>query len=280
MKILFLDDSFRKDKNYLGHGGFCIDEADVNKLCEDIFKLKRMYRIPDHSEIKWSPGRDHFLQARFKGDRKQLYRDLLGLLNNYDVSIISSVHNLNECHGIKIYKWDLNRGILWATKEQFKFIAERFEKPILETSDDYGIIIADEYSEHKGEIELLKEISFAITFGTNYRKFKRICMNPLMAISDFCPPIQISDAIIGITVGALAQSQYAREYIKDLAVLFLKDPHEGSLGFSSTISSSILGYGLILFPPSFRAKGIEMLRKLDTEYVYTNEGIKEKGDKI
>jgi len=277
VKILFLDDSFRTDKNYLGHGGFCIDEADVNRLCEDIIKLKRMYKIPDRVEIKWSPGRDHFLRATFKGDRKHLYRDLLGLLNSYDVSIIGSVHNLNDCNGIKIYKWDTNRAILWATKEQFKFIAERFEKPFLETTNDYGIIIADKYSEHKGEIELLKEVSFAIAFGTNYRKFKRICMNPLMAISDFCPAIQISDTIIGIIVGALAKSRYAEEYIKELATFFLKDPHEGSSGFSSTISSSIMGYGLILFPTSFRAKGMEMFKDLDTEYVYTNEGIKEKG---
>ena len=276
MKILFLDDSFRKDKNYLGHGGLCIDEADVNKLCKDILKLKRRFRIPDYVEIKWSPGRDHFLRTSFKGDRKQLYRDLLALLNNYNVSVLSSVHSLNECHGVKTYGWETSRAILWATKEQFKFIAERFEKPILEASDDHGIIIADKYSEHKGEIDLLKDMSFAITSGTDYRKFVRICMNPLMAISDFCPPIQISDTIIGIIVGALAQSQYAQDYIEDMIALFLKDPHEGSLGFSSTLSSSILGYGLILFPPSFRIKGIELFSRIDKEYIYNETGMKKK----
>lgn len=46
MKILFLDDCFRRDRNYLGHGGFCIDEENVNNLCEDLLELKQKFGIP------------------------------------------------------------------------------------------------------------------------------------------------------------------------------------------------------------------------------------------
>lgn len=276
MKILFLDDCFRSDKNYLGHGGFCINEEDVNSLCEDLLKLKQKFGIPYHIELKWSPSRDHFLRTNFRGDRQQIYTELIGLLHKHDASIISAVHDLNDCYGVRKYNWDLNRASLWATKQQFKFISERFEKPILESSDDYGIIIADKYSDNRGEIAILKDIFEAVTFGTEYRRFNRICMNPIMAISDYCPPIQFSDTIIGIIVSALSNSQYAQNHFENLMNLFLKNPHEGSLSFVSTISSSILGYGLILFPRRFRSKGIELFRRPDEKYIYTNDGIKER----
>lgn len=135
--------------------------------------------------MKWSPSRDHFLRTNFRGDRQQIYKELIGLLHKYNASIISAVHDLSDCFGIRNYNWDLNRAVLWATKQQFKFIAERFEKPFLESNNDLGIIIADKYSENKGEISILKDIFEAVTFGTEYRRFNRICMNPLMAISTF-----------------------------------------------------------------------------------------------
>lgn len=276
MKILFLDDCFRRDKNYFGHGGFCIDEENVNNLCEDLLKLKRKFRIPYHIEMKWSPSRDHFLRTNFRGDRQQIYKELIGLLHKYDACIISAVHDLSDCLGIRNYNWDLNRAALWATKQQFKYISERYEKPFLESSNDYGIIIADKYSDHKGEISILKDIFEVVTFGTAYRRFNRICMNPLMAISDFCPPIQFSDTVIGIIVSALSNSRYGLNHFEDLMTLFLKKPHEGSLSFVSTLSFSILGYGLILFPQRFRSKGIELFKRLDEKYIYTNEGIREK----
>ncbi len=265
MKILFLDDSYRVDKNYLGNGGFCIDEEEISKLCEDILKLKRRFHIPSNVEIKWSPDQAHYLRTLSNEVRKKLYKDLLGLLKNYNVAVICSVHDLNECYGVKKHKWNMNRSLLWATKEQFKYIAERFERPVLESSDDYGIIIADKYSDNKGEIDLLKDMMDAITFGTDYRKFKRVCMNPLIAISDFCPPIQISDTIIGIIVGALAQSEYAKSYITDLVSLFLKNPNYGATTSSPILSTSILGFGLIMFPSGFRTKGIDLFRRLDKE---------------
>lgn len=275
MKILFLDDCFRRDKNYFGHGGFCIDEEDGNSLCVDIFELKRKHRIPYHIELKWSPGRKHFLNTDFKGDRQQVYKESIELLHKYNASIVSAVHNLNECHGIRDYGWDLNRAVLWATKQQFKFIAERFEKPILDSSSDYGIIIADKYSENKSEISILKDVFDVISFGTEYRRFNRICMNPILAISDFCPPIQISDIIIGVIVTALAHSTYGQSQFENIFNLLLKNPHEGAISFVSTLSSSILGYGMILFPLSFRPKGIELFKKLDGKYIYTNEGVQE-----
>jgi hypothetical protein len=276
MKILFLDDCFRRDKNYFGHGGFSIDEVDINGLCEDLSRLKRRFGIPYHIEFKWSPPRDHFLRTTFRGDRQQLYKEVIGLLQKYNVSIISVVHDLNDCYGIRNYNWDINRACLWATKQQFKYIAERFEKPLLLSKNDFGIIIADKYSEHRSEVSILKDVFDVVTFGSEYRKFSRICMNPLMAISNFCPPIQCSDIVIGAIVSALSDSRYAQNIFDNMGLLFLRDPHEGSISFDSTISCSVLGYGLVLFPQSLKAKGLQLFRRIDDKYVYDKEGVRER----
>jgi len=162
--MLFLDDCFRNDKKYLGHGGFCIDGKNVHALCDDILAIKDNFGIPPLVEIKWSPGRKHFLRCSFKGERKKLYKEVLNLLFKYDTSIFCAVHGLNDCYGVRLYNWDLDRSMLWATKQQFKFIFERFESPYLETRNDYGLVVADRYSSHKGEASLLKDTFFAIAY--------------------------------------------------------------------------------------------------------------------
>lgn len=276
MKFLFLDDSLQKGRNYLGYGGFCIDESDLVKLTTDLSNLKRGFNIPEEVELKWSPDQKHFLRTKFRGKRQEVYEACIKLLCKHGASIICAVHNLNDCYGKKLYAWDMKQIILWATKSQLKFVAERFEKPYLSTSDDKGLMISDQYGDRKAESTLMEDISNALKSGTQFRQFARICMPPLMTHSEYCSPLQLADIVVGIIASALANSRYGMELFEDLAMLFIKNPHEGAVTFASTISSSVLGYGLVLFPPSFRPKGYELFRELDSKYVYTTEGIKER----
>lgn len=279
MKLLFLDDSFQRDRNYLGYGGFCVDELALVELIADLSSLKRLFHIPEEIELKWSPDKEHFLRTKFKGNRQEVYAACIRLLQQHKVLVICAVHDLSNCYGKQLYNWNIRQIILWATKSQLKFVAERFEKPYLLASGDRGLMISDQYGDRKAESTLLEDVSNALKSGTQYRKFSRICLPPLMTDSRYCSPLQLADIVVGIIVSALAKSRYGIELFNDVAMLFLKNPHEGSITFASTISSSVLGYGLVLFPVSFRTKGYELFGELDGKYVYTSKGIKEKTTK-
>ncbi len=276
MKLLFLDDSFQRDKGYLGYGGFCIDESEVVNISAGVTELKRRLRIPESVELKWSPPPRHYLRATFEGNRQQLYRTCIELLRDHGACVICAVHSLNDCYGRTTYGWDTRQTILWATRNQLKFLAERFEKPCLSINDDKGLMISDQSGDRGEESTLLEDISKTLRGGTQFRRFARICMPPLMTDSQFCLPLQLADVVVGIIVSALAGSRYGLELLPEVAMLFMKNPHEGSDAFASVFSSSVLGYGLILFPVSFRPKGLELFREIDSRYTYTSEGIKER----
>jgi len=183
MRFLFIDDSRQKDrknenKEYLGYGGFCIDAIKVKSLNTDFYEIREKYYIPRNIELKWSPDKNHFLNKIFKGSRENLFKEILLLLYKYDANILCAVHNINECHGIKLHNWKINKAILWATKEQFKYLVERFEKPYLEENNDIGLIIADHYSNRKEESNLIKQSKFYLNHGTEFQKFNKICLTP------------------------------------------------------------------------------------------------------
>lgn len=279
MKILFVDDCYRKDKKYLGHGGFCIDAGSLRTLASDFSKLKETYGIPHNVELKWSPSKGHYLRTDFEGDRQKLNKDAILLLRKYEANVICAVHNLEECYGVKLHRWTIKRARLWVAKQQFKFLAERFEKPYLQDNNDVGIVIADHYSDKKGETAIIEETNLAVIFGTRFQKFQKICMLPLMARSKDCPFLQLADLIIGIIVCSLANSEYAIRLFDDLALLFLKNPYEGASTFSSLYSASVLGFGLKLFPKNFQLLGTSLFKDIDNKYVWTEEGIKERKSK-
>jgi len=281
MRFLFIDDSRQKDqknenKEYVGYGGFCIDAIKVKSLNADFYTIREEYNIPRNIELKWSPDKDHFLNKKFKGNREELFKKILLLLSKYDASILCAVHDINECHGIKLYGWKINQAILWATMEQFKYLVERFEKPYLEENDDIGLIIADHYSNRKEESNLIKQSKFYINHGTEFQKFNKICLTPLTTSSKDLPFIQIADLIIGITVGSLANSMHALKLFDDISVLFLKNPYKGDIGFVSTISGSVIGFGLKLFPRNFIIRGMDLFNQIDKKYIYTDKGIIER----
>jgi hypothetical protein len=274
MKVLFLDDSFQRRANYLGYGGFCIDESEIRTLIGDILALKSDFEIPRWVNLKWSPNPKHFLRTKFTGNRQELNRKIISLLHKHSATIICAIHNLNDCYGSSLYNWDFERMRLWATKQQFKFIAERFETPYLSVSSDSGLVIADHYSDIEGEESLIREATIDFERGTNFRAFQRICMPPLTATPSDCSPLQVADITVGVIVASLARNRYGLELFEDVAKLFLRDPHEDAISFASVLSSAILGFGLKLFPPTFRIKGVELFQDLDQKYIYTSEGLK------
>jgi hypothetical protein len=281
MRFLFIDDSRQKDqvnenKEYVGYGGFCIDAIKVKSFNTDFYAIRKKYHIPRNIELKWSPDKDHFLNKKFKGSRENLFKEILLLLSKYDANILCAVHDINECHGVKLHNWKINQAILWATKEQFKYLVERLEKPYLEENDDIGLIITDHYSNRKEESNLIEQSKFYINHGTEFQKFDKICLAPLTTSSKDSPPIQLADLIIGITVGSLANSTYALKFFNDISLLFLKNPHKGAIGFDSTISSSVIGFGLKLFPKNFLIRGMDLFEQIDKKYIYTDKGIKER----
>lgn len=276
MHFLFLDDCYRKESKYLGYGGFCIDESNIRNLTGDFDALKEREDIPQKVELKWSPEPGHYLRRHYGGQRQELYKNVISLLHKHDATVICAVHDLRECYGVRLYGWDLKRTLMWAAKKQFQYIAERFEEPYLAQVNEPGLVVADHYSERKGDVAILKDFSFVMAFGTEFRRFENICMVPMMTFSQYCPPIQIADIVTGVIVGALDGSRYALDLFDDLGLLFLKNPQEGVQSFVSSYSKSVLGFGLILFPRNFQRKGGDLFKVLDKKYIYTNEGTRER----
>jgi len=268
MKLFFVDDSYRRE-GILGHGGFVIDALHAKMLMSDLTNLKKEFGIPHNVEVKWSPEPDHFLRTKFKGKREELYTQVIKLIYKYEAKIICAVHDLNECYGRKKHNWSLDTTIAWATAQQFKYLAERFEKPLLTQVGDIGIIIACEEKERKNTI--LNSFNWLVKFGTEFRDLNNICLNPLLIASRYCSLLEIADIIIGVFVGSLVDNKYALQQFESLLEGLLKDPHEGAIAFGGLVSSSTLGFGLILFPASFKNKGRQLFGNIDKKYIYEKD---------
>ncbi len=48
------------------------------------------------------------------------------------------------------------------------------------------------------------------------------------------------------------------------------------MSFASSLPSTVLGFGLKLFPSSFGIKGTELFQELNRKYTYTSEGLEVK----
>lgn len=272
MKVLFLDDSYQtfKDNKCLGYGGFSLEADRIKELSKGISSLKASFGIPSDVVLKWSPPPKHFLRTEFAGKRHNLYSDAISLLAQNDAQVLCAVHHIDSCYGVRIYKWDFKKTRLWATKQQCKFIAERFETVCL-SDDEAGLIIADHYSDIEGEVSLVKEVGIDFENGTEYCSFEGLCVPPLTATPQHCSPLQLADIVIGIVVSALTGNKYGLELFESVAKQFILDPHKDADAFSSTFSGGALGWGLKLFPSVFANQGWSVFRGLDERYVYNSE---------
>jgi hypothetical protein len=274
MRILFLDDSFDQANGYLAYGGVAVSGEKVRDIHDAINAVKSDHGVPLAVELKWSPPPNHFLRAKkLKGSRHDLYKDVLGVLSQFDARVLCAVHSLNDTYGVKLHGWSSEDASIWAAKQQLKFLAERFETNDLERYDDQGLIISDRYGSRAGEADLIRNFSFDMIMGTEYNQLKRIQLPPLMADSKHTNLIQAADLVTGIIVATLRDSQYGVQLFEDVARLFVFNPHHGSVAFASTFSFAVLRYGLKLFPTGFRPKGLAHFKPLDEKFVVTKEGI-------
>lgn len=273
MRVLFLDDSYQKfnRNSLLGYGGYWLDAECIKPVTKGISDLKERYGIPPDVDLKWSPDRNHYLRTKFRGKRHNLYTDAITLLIENNARVLCAVHHLDSCYGVRLYNWDYKRTRLWATKQQCKFIAERFESVCLSESNQTGIIIADHYSDFEGETSLIKDIGIDFENGTTYCSFDGLCIPPLTATPQHCTPLQLADVIVGIIVSALTENRYGLALFEDVAKMFVLNPHKSATSFASTFSSGVLGWGLKLFPSSFASTGWYLFRDLDKRYIYTSE---------
>lgn len=273
MRVLFLDDSYQKfnQNKYLGYGGYWLEADRIKPLTKGISDLKKGYGIPSDVDLKWSPDPNHYLRTKFRGKRHSLYADSIALLRENNAGVLCAVHHLDSCYGVRLYNWDFKRTRLWATKQQCKFIAERFETVCLSESNQIGFIIADHYSDFEGETSLIKDIGIDFETGTTYCNFDGLCIPPLTATPQHCSPLQLADVVVGIIVSALTENRYGLALFEDVAKMFVLDPHKSATSFASTFSAGALGWGLKLFPSGFASTGWYLFRDLDKRYIYTSE---------
>jgi len=267
MKVLFLDDSFNAEKNYQGYGGFCIDADNIHQLSDEIQALKRRKRIPWDVELKWSPSRNHYLRNKYKGSRNDLYREALAILRQNKAQLFCAIHDLKQCYGVTEHGWNKNEARLWATKEQLKYLTERFQRTILKNQQMYGLIISDNYASRRGEKAIVKQATADIVRGTIFQKFDYVSLVPLMADSKYCFPIQLADLVTGITVAFFAKGKYGLELFPDIVDLFAYNPHQRSISFSSIYSESVIGVGIKLFPRELKREVKDLLDDLDKKYL-------------
>ena len=273
MRILFLDDSYQNfnQNRYLGYGGFWLEADRIKELTKGISILKNKHSIPLDIDLKWSPDPKHYLRTKFRGKRHDLYSDTIKLLNENNAKILCAVHHLDSCYGIRLYNWDFKRTRLWATKQQCKFLAERFETVCLSENDEVGLIVADHYSDVEGEVSLIKETGIDFENGTEYCRFNGLCIPPLTATPQYCTPLQLADIVVGIIVSTMTGNKYGMALFEDIAKMFVLDPHKDAVSFASTFSGGVLGWGLKLFPSMFASTGWYVFRDLDKQYAYTSE---------
>jgi hypothetical protein len=274
VKILYVDDSFRKEERILGYGGYCVDSAAMRRIGDEVTALKVKYQIPPSVELKWAPPPDHFLRTRFSGIRRDLYRDALSILERNGARVMCSVHFLNDCYGVSLHGWSMDRAIRWAARQQLKFLAERFQRPCLAEGDDCGLIIMDEFGSRESRDAVLDGFSLDLVLGTGYVTLDRIGALPLVTSSKRSPHVQLADITTGILVGALAGSRYGIELFEQVARLFLFNPHEGSTDFSSLLSAAVLGFGLKVFPTHWRTQVTSLFADVDRRYIVSKDGIR------
>lgn len=270
MKVLVIDDSYRKSNKYLGNGGFCIDINHYRSITDDLISIKTEFGIPEDIEIKWSPRRNTFLWNFPR--RRELYERIIDLIEKYNCTILCSVCDLKQCYGYALHDWSIDKSKLWATQLQLRYIIERFETPYLKQNEEQGIVICDNYSSHEGDKELLKQVYEDIKSGTNYRDFHNVCLT-VTTISEYCFPLQIADVVTGIIVSSLDGSSFGLQHFERVAKCFLMNPHEGATSFASILSGSVLGFGLKLFPDSFNVQGNKLFEGLDRKFIHTNDGL-------
>lgn len=273
MQLLFLDDSYQKHTGMCGYGGYCIGQESVRALADELMAIKSQFGIPQYVELKWSPDPEHYLRTKFKGERHDLYSQMLGALRKHNATVICSVHSLDDCYGVKVHGWSREATRSWAANEQLKFIAERFQRPLLIRKNDLGIIVCDASHTAVEDKKLVQHFHGSMLGGTGYTPLDRITTQPLMVDSSISPHIQFADLVAGISVSALGGNNYAIALFEQLSLLFLTDPNEKAITYGQMFSDAVRGFGLKMFPATSSSCFAKLFVELDKKYFVTEKGL-------
>lgn len=228
VNILFIDDTEQLNE-YVGVGGVIFRDDSISDLCRLFGQKKALHGIPAEEEIKWSPPRKSWIARNLVGQKRiSAYSDILGLVESFKGKlIVAAVQRDASKQSLTEAKWDC-----------IKFVTERFQFYLQAHEDKKGLIIADFPASAKEEKTLLQDYHKLKEGGTEYVKPSNIVMNLLTTESCLNPALQITDLVVGITIGmCTARSRSALQYW-DIV----------KRNFYSSQNGEVMGCGLKMLP--------------------------------
>jgi hypothetical protein len=228
VNILFIDDTEQLNE-YVGIGGVILRDDYINNLFRLFGQKKALHGIPPEEEIKWSPPRNSWIAKNLVGQKRiSAYSDILGLVESFKGKlIVAAVQRDASKQSLTEAKWDC-----------IKYVTERFQFYLQAHEDRKGLIIADFPASAKEEKTLLQDYYKLKERGTEYVKPSNIVMNLLTTESCLNPALQITDLVVGITIGmCTSRSRSALQYWDIVKRNFYRSQN-----------GEVMGCGLKIFP--------------------------------
>jgi hypothetical protein len=257
----------------LGLGGFIAEDSILRSIGDELKAVKVAAGLPADTELKWSPPPGHFLRDNFSGSREDLYRSAISILARSQAEVVCAVHFLNECHGVKLHGWPIQKAAAWASRHQLRYISERFQRPCLSRSNEWGLIVCDEAGARDEDEDRIEEFLVDLERGTPFEHLDRVVMAPIPAKSKFLPHLQFADLVVGIITGSIAGGKHARALFGEIGPLFLRQSLQDTSIISSTLSGTVVGFGLKLFPTQLGNSVQPLFSELDRKYIVTQDGL-------
>jgi len=249
MNILFIDDTERVRKRYVGVGGVILHDDYIDNLYTNFHVIKKTYGIPPNEEIKWSPDKDSWIAKNLiEEERISAYSDILDLIRSFGGTEIVTVLQRDTLH----------YNLIEAKWKCIEFVTERFQFFLQAQEDKRGIIIADFPGSGKEEKKLLSDYCQFLDKGTDYVKPSNIIMNLLTTESHLNPGLQIADLVVGVTTAMCTRE---RDYALPLWPTVKKKLHRSRCGI-------VMGCGLKISPPETSDELHEILFPEDFEENY------------
>lgn len=220
MEIFFADDSICRASRpglgrLFGFGGILINDDALLPLERTIDEICGRARIPDGTELKWSPSRSNWIHRNLVGRaREDCYRQVLEAAHNHGARAVVVV-------------WDESRSRHRGPAVMQRVFEYAFERVSMRLQDEdrIGIIVADRPGGgSKEEERLLRDCVATIHAGTQYVAAGRIALNLLTTPSHLVRHLQVADLIVGATTAAVGgESTYALPMMATIKPMFIRN---------------------------------------------------------
>ncbi|MBN2135845.1 MAG: DUF3800 domain-containing protein [Acidobacteria bacterium] len=213
-----------KQNKWLGFGGILIDSSKLLKFDRTFYSTLRNHNVPVNEgssddlkkiEIKWSLN-NGWIKENLRADAKvRLYVDILNLINEFEITLISSEFDLPESRNFG-YSEEKCRD------ESYIYLYERIEK-YCELNKQTAFVIVDQETDPKTNLKRIKENYNLIKQGTKYVPLNHIYGHGFPISSYMHPGSQLADLIVGITTAFISNNQdkYAEQHWKYLKGKFM-----------------------------------------------------------